>query len=292
MGKTLIIPESELILNPDGTIYHLKISPENLADNIILVGDPDRVKMIANFFDTVEFEAQNREIVTCTGYYHSKRITVMSTGMGTDNIDIVINELDALVNIDLKTRKIKENKKSLKIFRLGTSGGLQPDLPLNSVIVSNYGLGFDGLVHYYKNNHSVIEENLSNAFIKYFNWKEPLTKPYCISGSNELIELFNEEDVFHGITATAQGFYGPQGRQLRLELAYPDFNKKLKDFAFGKYKILNFEMETSALYALGKMLGHQTLTLCLAIANRDQKGFSKGYKDAMLNLIELLLSKI
>ncbi|MEE4259268.1 MAG: nucleoside phosphorylase [Bacteroidales bacterium] len=288
----MTIPESELILNPDGTIYHLKVSPENIADHIILVGDPHRVEMIAAFFDSVEFKGQNREIVTCTGLYKGKRITAMSTGMGTDNIDIVLNELDALVNIDLKTRTIKENKKSLKIFRLGTSGGLQPELPLNSVIVSNYGLGFDGLIHYYQNCHSVIEEKLTHTFIKYFNWKEPLPKPYGISASDELIDLFKNEKVFNGITATAPGFYGPQGRQLRLDLAYPDFNNKLKHFAFDNYKILNFEMETSALYALGKMLGHQTLTLCVAIANRDHKGFSKGYKEAMQDLIALVLSKI
>jgi len=292
MGKSITIPESELILNPDGTIYHLKVSPDNLADRIILVGDPHRVEMIANFFDSVEFKGQNREIVTCTGFYKGKRITAMSTGMGTDNIDIVLNELDALVNIDLKTRTIKENKKSLKIFRLGTSGGLQPELPLNSVIVSNYGLGFDGLIHYYKNSHSVIEERLTKSFITYFNWKESLAKPYGISASDELIELFDHEKVFNGITATAPGFYGPQGRQLRLDLAYPDFNNKLKHFAFDNYKILNFEMETSALYALGKMLGHQTITLCVAIANREHKGFSKGYKEAMQDLIELVLAKI
>lgn len=292
MGKRITIPESELVLNPDGTVYHLKISPENLADNIILVGDPNRVEIISNFFDSIEFKGQNREIVTHTGYFTGKRITVMSTGMGTDNIDIVLNELDALVNIDLEKRRIKDEKKSLKIFRLGTSGGLQPELEINSVIVSDYGLGFDGLVHYYGNSHTVIDKHITESFINYFGWKEPLPKPYCIPASQELINLFVGENVHNGITATASGFYGPQGRQLRLDLAYPDFNEKLKHFTYEKYKILNFEMETSALYALGKMLGHRTLTLCVAIANRENKNFSKSYKGAILELIELLLTKI
>jgi len=292
MGKRMTIPESELVLNPDGTVYHLKISPENLADSVILVGDPNRVELISNYFDSIEFKGQNREIVTHTGNYSGKRLTVMSTGMGTDNIDIVINELDALVNIDLKTREIREEKKSLKIFRLGTSGGLQPELQVNSFIVSDFGLGFDGLAHYYRDSHTVIDKQITDSFVNYFGWKEPLTKPYCIPASEELLNLFVRENVHNGITATAPGFYGPQGRKLRLDLAYPDFNEKLKHFTYGKYKILNFEMETSALYALGKMLGHRTLTLCVAIANRENKNFSKSYKGAILELIELLLSKI
>jgi uridine phosphorylase len=292
MGENIIIPESELVLNSDGSIYHLKICPENLADKIILVGDPGRVELISSYFDNIEFKGQNREIVTHTGTFSGKRITVLSTGMGTDNIDIVLNELDALVNVDLKTRTIKPNKKSLKIIRIGTSGGLQPDLPINSFVVSDYGLGFDGLIHYYANNNSVIENDLTNSFIKYFDYKDPLPKPYCISANAELIKLFNGDNFYHGITATASGFYGPQGRKLRLGLAYPDFNNKLRDFAYLDYKILNFEMETSALYALGKMLGHKTLTVCVAIANRENKVYANNYNDAMRGLIELLLSKI
>ncbi len=292
MGKNITIPESELVLNTDGSVYHLKICPENLADRIILVGDPGRVELISSFFDNIEFKGQNREIVTHTGSFSGKRITVLSTGMGTDNIDIVMNELDALVNIDLKTRTIKPNKKSLKIIRIGTSGGIQPDLPINSFVVSDYGLGFDGLIHYYANNKSVIENDLTNAFMHYFDWKGPLPEPYCIAANTDLVNLFNGDNFYHGITATASGFYGPQGRKLRLDLAFPDFNKKLKDFSYLKYKILNFEMETSALYALGKMLGHRTLTVCVAIANRENKVYAKNYKDAMTDLIQMLLSKI
>lgn len=292
MGKNLTIPESELVLNPDGSVYHLKIKPENLADNVILVGDPGRVKMISDYFDNIEFMGQNREIVTHTGTYNGKRITVLSTGMGTDNIDIVLNELDALVNINLETRTINPEKKSLKIIRIGTSGGLQPDLPINSFVVSNYGLGFDGLIHYYANNSPVIESELIHSFEKYFDWKGPLPKPYCIAASSELVELFKGDNFFNGITATASGFYGPQGRKLRLDLAFPDFNQKLKGFTYKDYKILNFEMETSALYALGKMLGHKTLTVCVAIANRENKVYAKNYKDAMAELIKLLLTKI
>jgi uridine phosphorylase len=292
MGKNITIPESELVLNPDGSVYHLKISPENLAEKVILVGDPGRVGMISDYFDTIEFKSQNREIVTHTGLYAGKRITVLSTGMGTDNIDIVLNELDALVNIDLKTRTINPQKKSLTIIRIGTSGGLQPDLPVNSFVVSNYGLGFDGLIHYYANNGSVIDGDLTNSFIHYFGWKGPLPKPYCIQANTELLELFKGENFYNGITATATGFYGPQGRILRLGLAFPDFNRKLRDFAYLNYKILNFEMETSALYALGKMLGHKTLTVCVAIANRESKVYAGNYKDAMKGLIEILLSKI
>lgn len=292
MGKNIRIPESELVLNSDGSVYHLKICPENLADRVILVGDPGRVELISGYFDNIEFKAQNREIVTHTGSFEGKRITVLSTGMGTDNIDIVLNELDALVNINLKTRTVNENKKSLKIIRVGTSGGIQPELPLNSFVVSDYGLGFDGLIHYYANNNSVIENDLTTAFMNHFDWKGPLPQPYCVSANTELINLFKGDDFYHGITATASGFYGPQGRKLRLDLAFPDFNKKLKDFSYSNYKILNFEMETSALYALGKMLGHKTLTVCVAIANRENKEYAKNYKDAMAELIGMLLTKI
>lgn len=292
MGKNITIPESELVLNSDGSVYHLKIKPENLSDRIILVGDPGRVEVISSYFDTIEFKGQNREIVTHTGTFGGKRITALSTGMGTDNIDIVMNELDALVNIDLKTRTVNSQKKSLRIVRVGTSGGIQADLPINSFVVSNYGLGFDGLIHYYANNNSYIEKELTHAFMDYFQWKGPLPDPYCIAADEELVKLFSGENIYHGITATASGFYGPQGRKLRLDLAFPDFNTMLRDFRYSDQKILNFEMETSGLYALGKMLGHKTLTVCVAIANRENKKYAGSYKDAMSNLIQLLLSKI
>ncbi|RLD61172.1 MAG: phosphorylase, partial [Bacteroidetes bacterium] len=267
MAENGKIKNSELILHPDGEIYHLKLKPENLANTIILVGDPGRVEVVSSFFDTIEYVGQNREICTHTGTLNNKRLTVMSTGMGTDNIDIVMNELDALVNIDLQERKPKEKHTSLDIIRLGTSGALQPDIPLNSFVMSDYGLGIDGLLNFYKVKDGVIDQKLTDAFIKQMNWPDSFAKPYAIHASEKLTQKMGDGFV-HGITATAPGFYGPQGRVLRLGLSYPDINENLHKFNFENNRIVNFEMETSALYGLGKMLGHETLTVCVAIANR------------------------
>jgi len=291
MAKNEKIKNSELILHPDGRIYHLNLKPEDLADTIILVGDPGRVEVVSSFFDTIEYKGQNREICTHTGTLNRKRLTVLSTGMGTDNIDIVINELDALVNIDLKERKPKDTHTSLDIIRLGTSGALQPDIPLNSFVMSDYGLGIDGLLNFYQAKDEVIDQKLTDAFIDQMNWPDSFAKPYAVRSSKKLKQKMGDGFV-HGITATAPGFYGPQGRVLRLSLSYPDINENLHKFNFENIKIVNFEMETSALYGLGKMLGHETLTICVAIANRFNHEINKNYKTAIIELIQLVLNKI
>jgi len=291
MAKNGKIKNSELILHPDGRIYHLNLKSDDLADTIILVGDPGRVEVVSSFFDTIEYKGQNREICTHTGTLNKKRLTVLSTGMGTDNIDIVVNELDALVNIDLKERKPKNTHTSLDIIRLGTSGALQPDIPLNSFVMSDYGLGIDGLLNFYQAKDEVIDQKLTDAFIDQMNWPNSFAKPYAVRSSKKLQQKMGNGFV-HGITATAPGFYGPQGRVLRLGLSYPDINENLHKFNFENNKIVNFEMETSALYGLGKMLGHETLTICVAIANRFNHKINKDYKSAIVELIKLVLNQI
>ncbi|MFU8842569.1 MAG: nucleoside phosphorylase [Bacteroidales bacterium] len=286
------IPESELIINPDGSIYHIHIRPENLADTVLIVGDPKRVDLITAHFDHIEFRNENREIHTQTGTCKGKRITVMSTGMGPDNIDIVINELDALVNIDFKTRKEKETKTSLNIIRLGTSGAIQPDLPMNATIMSSYGLGLDGLLHFYRLDKGIIDQELTDLFIQSTHWPAVLPKPYVAAASSSLVGLFANEKFYKGITATAPGFYGPQGRVLRIPLAYTHLNQEIRDFKAGDLRILNFEMETSALYGLGKLLGHNTLSLCIAIASRVKHQYNKDYPVAMDQLIERVLNVV
>jgi uridine phosphorylase len=291
MVKGKIIPASELILHEDNSVYHLKIKPENLADTILLVGDPQRVDMVSGYFDEIDFRGENREIRTHTGYLNKKRLTVMSTGMGVDNIDIVLNELDALVNIDLETRMVKDQHKALTIYRVGTSGTLQPDVPPNAFVLSEYGLGLDGVLRYYQNAEKVIDNELSQAFISHSRWPAELPKPYAVQSSQSLFDLFKDHFI-PGITATAPGFYAPQGRELRLSLAYPEINKKIQEFSYGDKKIVNFEMETSALYGLSKLLGHKALTMCVAIANRNSHNFNLNYKTAIKKLIEKLFEVI
>ncbi len=285
------IAESELILNPDGSIYHLKLKPENIADDIIVVGDPGRVPVISAYFDSIEFRQSNREIVTHTGYIGKKRITVMSTGMGTDNLDIVINELDAVVNIDLENRVPKTEHKALNIIRLGTSGAMQEDIPVGSYVMSTHGIGLDGLMWFYAAGKQIIDEDLTAAFLKQTNWPNDLPKAYIVAGSNALMNKM-EKGYVKGITATAPGFFGPQGRVLRLDLAYPDLNDRISDFHYENYRITNFEMETSALYGLSKALGHNAMTVCAIIANRLRKEYAKDYKPNVTALIEDLLEKL
>ncbi|MCD4697562.1 MAG: nucleoside phosphorylase [Bacteroidales bacterium] len=292
MGKDKKIQDSELILNANGTIYHLNLHPENIAGTIILVGDPQRVEKISKLFDHVEFMGQNREICTHTGFYKNRRLSVVSTGMGTDNIDIVVNELDALVNIDLNTRTIKPGHTSLNLIRLGTSGAIQPDLPLNAFILSEYGFGLDGLLHFYNVDEGIVETGLTKQVLEYFSWDYNVAKPYIIAADNGLLNLFDDKNIYRGITVTAPGFYGPQGRQLRIPLASPEFNKQLKEFRWQNKRILNYEMETSALYALSKILGHKALTVCLAIANRERREINQNYHSAIDDLIRLVLDKI
>ncbi|MCX6295585.1 MAG: nucleoside phosphorylase [Bacteroidetes bacterium] len=286
-----IIAETELILNPNGSVYHLQLLPENIAENIIIVGDQGRVETVSNFFDTVDFKVQNREFVTHTGTFNGKRVMVISSGIGTDNIDILINELDAAVNIDLKTRTIKKEHTSLKIVRIGTSGALQSDIPVDNFVVSTHGLGFDGLLNYYLDLNKVNENEVSEAFIKQTNWNNNLPYPYAVKGSEMLINKIGF-DLIKGITATAPGFYGPQGRKLRLTPWVEDFNQQLTDFKHKENRITNFEMETSALYGLGALLGHQTCTVCSIIANRITKQYSKNYHVAVEQLIKLVLERL
>lgn len=285
------IAESELVLNKDGSVYHLKLHPEEIAHDLIVVGDPGRVDAISMHFDRIEVQRQNREIRTHTGYIGKKRITVLSTGMGTDNIDIVLNELDALVNIDLKARVIKSNPTSLNIIRLGTSGALQADIPVDAAVISTHGIGLDGMLYYYRGLKNVSNQEMTDAFISQSKWDATFPRPYAVAASAELFSLFAGEHL-HGITATAPGFYGPQGRILRLQPNHPDLNQLLADFRFDGKRIVNFEMETSALYGLGKMLGHQTLTICAIVANRVTKTYSKDAQATINKLIVSVLEKL
>lgn len=285
------IPESELILNPDGSIYHLKLHPEQIADTIIVVGDQGRVPTVSKHFDSIEFKVQNREILTHTGHIGQKRISVLSTGMGTDNIDIVLNELDALVNIDLKNRAIKDNHHSLDIIRIGTSGSLQEDVETDTFLLSTHGIGLDGLLNFYQCDYSIEEFKLMEAFNDHIQWNNKIAKPYIVKGSQPLIDLLSD-GMNTGMTATAPGFYGPQGRQLRLKPAIENLNELLTSFSFDNKRVANFEMETSALYGLGRALGHRTATCCAIIANRLSKTYSKDYKVTVEKLIQTVLERI
>jgi len=295
-------PETELIVTERNTVYHLDINEEHVADDVIVVGDQGRVEQISSLFTKVECKIQHREFVTHTGWFNGKRITVISTGIGPDNIDIVLNELDAAVNIDLKTRTQKKQLRSLNIIRLGTSGALQADIPVNSLVVSEYGLGLDGLLNYYADYKKINEDFISDSFMKHTGWTPNLPYPYCVKADETLFKKFAEGN-FSGITATAPGFYGPQGRQLRLKAAKPDLNELLTSFApsgFGisptgektPLRITNFEMETSALYGLSKLLGHKALTICVIIANRVNKQFTGDYKKSVDLLINQSLQRL
>ncbi|WP_340112272.1 nucleoside phosphorylase [Maribellus mangrovi] len=287
-----MIKHSELILNPDGTIFHLHLKPENISDRIILVGDPARVDTIAAHFSEIEFSAQNREFKTVTGIYNNTKLSVISTGIGTDNIDIVINELDALVNIDLESRTIKEEKKSLDIVRIGTSGGLQEDLRVNSFVVSQKSIGFDGLLNFYAGRGEISDLEFEKAFRVYTDWDASLPSPYVVDASKNLLSKFDSTEFSRGVTISAPGFYGPQGRELRLPLAHPHLNEKIESFQHAGMRITNFEMESSAIYGLSKLLGHQALTVCLIIANRVTLTANENYRDEMQKLISKVLDKL
>ncbi|ENI5461385.1 nucleoside phosphorylase [Flavobacterium psychrophilum] len=286
-----MIQSSELILNPDGSVYHLNLLPENIAHNIIFVGDQERVSKITQHFDSIEFSTQKREFKTQTGTIKGKRITVISTGIGPDNIDIVMNELDALVNIDLATRKPKENITSLNIIRIGTSGSLQADIPCDSFVMAKFGLGLDNMLRSYLIDEVSIPE-MEDAFIKHTNWDLRKGKPYIIPCSEELEKLIESEKIHKGITATAGGFYGPQGRVLRLNIQDESLNSKMDNFNFEDNRITNLEMETSAIYGLGKLLGHHCLSLNAIIANRASGTFSQDPYKAVDELIAYALEKL
>jgi uridine phosphorylase len=287
----LKIAESELIINRRGAVYHLDVRPDELAQTVITVGDPDRVQEVSKHFDTIEHKRQHREFVTHTGTIANKRLSVVSTGIGPDNIDIVVNELDALVNIDFTTRTVKPDLTRLTIIRLGTSGALQGDIPVDSIVASTHGLGIDNLLNYYKHDNNEEEMQIVQQFVAHTQISSNFSQPYISTASSAVLKHF-VNGFFHGITITCPGFYGPQGRVLRLGLTNPDLIDRLSEFRFGKHRITNFEMETSAIYGLGKLLGHQCLSLSTIVANRIKKEFSKDANASVANMITKALGII
>ena len=285
------IPSSELIINDDGSIFHLHLKPEQLAETVLLVGDPGRVEMVASYFDTQECRVSNREFVTITGTYKGKRISVISTGIGTDNIDIVVTELDALANIDFATRQVKPELKQLTLVRLGTSGAIQPDIKVGTILFSRTSIGFDGLLNYYKGRNDVCDLDFEKAFIKHTEWDELLPKPYFIDADKSLFELFRDYTM-EGITISAPGFYAPQGRWVRLEPADKELNSKIESFRFGERRITNFEMEGSALAGLSALMGHRAATICTIIAQRVALDVETDYKLFVRNMIEMALDRL
>lgn len=285
---------SELIINEDGTIFHLHLHPEQLAHKVILVGDPGRVNMVAAHFDNIECEVSSRELHTMTGTYQGKRISAVSTGMGCDNIDIVLNELDALVNIDFATRTQKPNLTSLELVRVGTTGGLQPNTPVGTFVCSEKSIGFDGLLNYYAGRDRVCDLDFEKAFTSHMHWNPQKGAPYVIDNNAELLDRItgNDPQMVRGVTVACGGFFGPQGRELRIPLADPDQNQKIMDFEYNGYKITNFEMESSALAGLAALLGHKAMTVCMVIANRRVKEANTGYKSSMKDLVVKVLDRI
>jgi uridine phosphorylase len=285
------IQESELIINKRGAIYHLDLRPEELASTVIVVGDPDRVKLVSSYFDSIEVKLQNREFITHTGTIGGKRISVISTGIGTDNIDITLNEIDALANIDFDTREIKARLTSLNIIRIGTSGSLQADIPVDGHVAGTHGLGIDNLINFYRLEQNEEEKQLLHSFVTHTQLQGQIAYPYIASASASLIKHF-VKDFYHGITVTTPGFYGPQGRILRLGIRNPELINSLTHFRFGQHRISNFEMETSAIYSLGRLLGHHCLSLNAVIANRVKKEFSRDAHAAVNGLIKKVLNII
>lgn len=285
------IPESELIINGDGSAFHIHLRPEELADSVILVGDPGRVDMVGEFLTDIEFRHQSREFVSITGKYNGKRITVLSTGIGTDNIDIVMTELDALANVDFVTREVKPEHRRLQILRIGTTGAIHPDIPLGSFIFSHISVGCDGLLNWYADRDSIALLDMEEAFKEHVHWDRHLPDPYFVRASEKLIEKF-EDSTVKGVTISASGFYGPQGRVVRIPLAMPDMIEDFETFRFGEYRITNFEMEGSALAGLAAHLGHDAGTVCCAIANRYLKDADTDYKHQVRKLVELSLRKL
>ena len=285
------IPESELIINDDGSAFHIHLKPEELADKVILVGDPGRVDMVGEFIEEKEFRHASREFVSITGKYRGSRITVLSTGIGTDNIDIVLTELDSLANVDFKTREVRPDHRRLTILRIGTTGAIQPDIPLGSFIFSEVSVGCDGLLNWYADIDKVNIPEMEEAFKKHTHWDSRLSSPYFVKAGQRLIDAFRDCTV-KGVTISAQGFYGPQGRVVRLPLAMPDMLETFESFRFGEYRITNFEMESSAVAGLAAHLGHEAGTVCCAIANRYLKDSNTNYKPRVRQLVELALGKM
>ena len=285
------LKESELILNPDGSIYHLNLKPEDISDTLLFVGDQNRVEKISKHFDTIEFSTQKREFKTQTGTYKGKRISVISTGIGSDNIDIVLNELDALTNINFTTRTIKDKLNSLNIIRIGTSGSLQSDIPVDSFVIGTHGLDLNGMLHFYEL-EDICNNEIENAFIKHTNWNSNKARPIIINNSLELEKIFESNQTFKGVIGTASGFYGPQGRVLRLAIEDSELNNKMNSFIYNDYRISNLEMETASIYGLSKLLGHKAISLNAIIANRVNGTFSKNPDKTIESLILYTLDRL
>ena len=287
-------PPSELIINDDGSVFHLHVKPEWLADKIILVGDPERVSLVASHFENRECEVESREFKTITGTYQGKRVTVVSTGIGCDNIDIVMNELDALANINFRTREVHPFFRQLEIVRIGTCGGLQPNTPVGTFVCSQKSIGFDGLLNFYAGRNDVCDLSFEQAFLSYMNWSGNLCAPapYVINADEKLTDRIAGEDMVRGVTISANGFFGPQGRELRIPLADPNQNSKIESFEYNGFKITNFEMESSALAGLSRLMGHRATTVCMVIANRLIKEADTNYKNTIDTLIKIVLDRI
>ena len=284
--------ESELIINGDGSIFHLHVKPEQLSDKVILVGDPGRVSLVASHFDSKECDIESREFHTITGTYHGKRISVVSTGIGCDNIDIVLNELDALANIDFKTRTEKEQLRQLTLVRIGTCGGLQEYTPVGTFIASEKSIGFDGLLNFYSGRNDVCDLPFEEAFKQHMQWNPQLCAPYVIDADKDTLERIAGDEMVRGVTIACGGFFGPQGRELRIPLADPKQNEKVESFEYNGYRITNFEMESSALAGLARLMGHKAVTCCMVIANRRAKNVNANYKNSIDELIKLVLERI
>ena len=287
-----IIPESELIINPDGSVFHLHLLPEQLTDRIILVGDPGRVDMVASFFDTKDFEVSSREFHTIGGTYNGKPIMCLSHGIGPDNIDIVINELDALANIDFATREVRENKRRLTMVRIGTSGALQPELKLGTPVIAEKSIGFDGVLNYYAGRNELADLDFEHDFCESVGWNPLWAKPYVVDADEELVSRIGRDDMVRGVTISAVGFYGPQGRKLRLPLANPDLNERIEHFRHDGRKVTNYEMESAPLQGLGRLMGHRAMTVCSIIANRMNTDANPNYKTAVHDLVGTVLDRI
>ncbi len=287
-----IIPSSELIINSDGSVFHLHLKPEQLTDRIILVGDPSRVNIVASFFDTQTFEVMSREFHTIGGTYKGKPIMCLSHGIGPDNIDIVINELDALANIDFATREIKDQHRTLTMVRIGTSGALQPELALGTPVIAEKAIGFDGVLNYYAGRNEVADLDFEKAFCEHTNWNPLWANPYVVDADADLVNQIGQDDMVRGNTISAVGFYGPQGRQLRLLLANPGLNKSIEEFRYHDRKVTNYEMESAPLQGLGRLMGHRCMTVCSIIANRMNSNANPNYKTAVTDLIATVLERI
>ncbi|HBI58488.1 MAG: nucleoside phosphorylase [Duncaniella sp.] len=291
MEKKIIAP-SELIINPDGSVFHLHLRPEQLTDRVILVGDPARVNMVASFFDTTDYEVSSREFHTIGGTFNGKPIMCLSHGIGPDNIDIVINELDALANIDFETREVRNRKRRLTLVRIGTSGALQPELKIGTPVIAEKAIGFDGVLNYYAGRNEVADLEFEHSFCDAVGWNPLWAKPYVVNADEELVDQIGRDDMVRGNTISAVGFYGPQGRELRLPLANPDLNNRIEEFRHEGRKITNYEMESAPLQGLGRLMGHRAMTVCSIIANRMRHDATPNYKTAVHDLIGTVLERI